>query len=145
MEVRWRDLRGIRWIREPLQWIVTEKVSSHPWFLGGYIVNTHFLFSSPCIHPPGKNFSTKGTEFLEMDHDTFKEALWGNIVIAWNPWGFSKKQSSYIFWTQLSYFRLQVCFHLVLSIFDLEHARNTISFHPLWQEAANYHVRLWGV
>jgi hypothetical protein len=90
-------------------------------------VNVHYQLSSPCILPNWEEFPTTGIRFPLMNHDALNEAVGGSIVIKWNPWGFHEIVSM-CFWTQEPRFRLQECFHPVLSILDLEPAPGKTSF-----------------
>jgi hypothetical protein len=77
-------------------------------------------FLCRALYPTGKNFLANGTKFPSMEHDALTEALGGSIMATWNRWGFHKTVDI-VFWKQRSCFRLRMCFHLMLSIFDLGH------------------------
>jgi hypothetical protein len=143
-EVRWRDIRGLGWRREPLQrdvptrfWAILEL------WVGAFSMCT-LSFLCPALHPAGKNLSTKGTKSLSMNHGALKKILGGSIVATCNLWWFHKTVRM-LFWRQQSCFRLQACVHLALFMFYLRHVGSKISLPPPWRDAVNYHARVCGV
>jgi hypothetical protein len=82
IEVRWRDIRGIRSLQELLRPVLCEKVLPHPWIVDRPAVNVR--------HPAAKNLPSKGTKFSSIHHDALNEVLRGSVVITWKPSGSHK-------------------------------------------------------
>jgi hypothetical protein len=84
----------MRWMREPLQWVVFDKVWSHPGAVNGRIVNAFLSLPPPALQPDGKNVSNKGTRFPFVNHDSSNEAL-GESTVTTESRGDSIKWPAY--------------------------------------------------
>jgi hypothetical protein len=129
-------------MRGPLQGVVPKSLESS---LSGRQAQCQCAL--PAFHPARKNFSRKMTRLPSMNRDAPNAVLGGSIATTWNPPGFYYTVSI-LFWAQRSCFRLQACFHPVLSIFDLEQTLSKIRLRPrdemspkivrgIWEAAAN--------
>jgi hypothetical protein len=65
IKVRGRYIWWVRWImmKEPLQWVILEKVWRHSWIVSRRIVHMNHQFFCLGLEPDGKNFEPKGTNF----------------------------------------------------------------------------------
>jgi hypothetical protein len=124
--------------------VVSEKVLSHLWVVGGCIVNCNTSLLCPVLHQGGINFATMGTKFPSTNYDALNGALGGSIGTTWNLWEFHKTVSR-LFAKRRSLLRLHLCLDPMLSIFNLEHACSQNRLRPPWRDVVNYRARMHGV